>query len=101
MSDIIRRAAKRLVSSPEFMDTFTELFTLELEKQLRAEAGGDRVYIAKTCGNTHIDARNERIRANCTGNNFRQLALDEGLSEKQIRRICTKKRSLKIGTSLP
>ena len=91
MSDIIRRAAKRLISSPQFMETFTELFTFELERQLRAEAGGDRVWIAKKCSNSDKAARNEQIRAKCTGNNFQQLARDEGLCEKQIRRICRKK----------
>ena len=100
MSDIIRRAAKGLVCSQVFMETFSEMFAVELERQLRAEAGGDRIYIAKTCGNTDKISRDTLIWEKFTGNNIAELATEFKLSPKQIRRICRKAPVKKIGTSV-
>ncbi len=90
MSDIIRRAAINIVSSKAFLDTFSNLLTTEIERQLRAEAGGDRLYIAKTCDSAEKCDRDSLIKSEFTGNNLAQLAKKHNLSHRQIRRICKK-----------
>lgn len=90
MSDIIRRAAANLVHSESFLKTFTELFTLEIERQLRHEAGGDTLYIAKTSDSFEKESRDARIKLQFTGANLDALSKEFKLSQRQIRRICKK-----------
>lgn len=91
MSDAIRRAAARLVRSKAFLDTFAELLTAEMGRELRCESGGQRFYVAKKCGKNEKHARNERIRERIgAGENLAEIVKEIGLSKRQVRRICGK-----------
>jgi Mor family transcriptional regulator len=91
MSDVVRRVAINLVRSKAFLDTFTELVSAELERQLRNESGGEQIYIAKICSNTDKKTRNDLIRAQFTGRNLDDLCRKHGLSMRQVYRICNGK----------
>jgi Mor family transcriptional regulator len=94
MSDVIRRAAARLVRSQQFLQTFTELVAVEMERQLRAEAGGENIYVAKTTSMVERRERDRLIRECFTGSNINFLAGRFGLSPQHIRRIVAKKSNI-------
>lgn len=91
--DAIRRAVKKMVTSPAFVQFFTDLVAADFERHLRAEAGGERLYVAKTSCRDDKETRNETIRAKFTGDNYDALARDFHLSVRQIRNICDRKPS--------
>lgn len=91
MSDKIRRVALNLVRSQSFLDTMTNLVAAELERQLRAEAGGEYIYVAKFCKKADRETRNELIRSRFTGNNWAELSKDFGMTPRNLRNICSKK----------
>lgn len=87
MSQFTRELAKQIILSQNFVDTMTDLVSIEIEKQLRHMAGGDTLYIAKTSSTEDKAQRNKIIRAQFTGNNLVELAARFGLTDRQIRRI--------------
>lgn len=87
MSQFTRELARQIILSPSFVDTMTDLFAIEIEKQLRHTAGGDRLYVPKTSSAEDKAHRNKMIRAQFNGRNLLELASTYGLTERHIRRI--------------
>lgn len=90
MSKVIRTAASRLVRSEAFLNVLETLVATELERQLRAEAGGEHIYITKTTCLQERAERDELIRHCFTGNNVPFLSKKFGLGRQQIYRILKK-----------
>ena len=91
MSNKIRRAAERIVRSQAFLDTFSALVAVEMERQLREECAGENIYITKTTCASERNERDKLIQACFTGNNIDSLSQRFGLTPQHIRRICKKK----------
>ncbi len=87
MSKMIRTAAARLLRSESFLNALEELMAVGIEQQLRAEAGGESIYISKTTCKQERDERDELIRRCFTGNNVDFLSKKFGLGRAQIYRI--------------
>lgn len=68
------------------LQTWAELVLTQL-RHLSAEMGGiGRIYISKGLG-VQLSARNQAMCARFTGKNYRQLAIEYGLTEVQVRTI--------------
>jgi len=87
MSQFFRDLAKQIIRAPAFLETLTDLMASEIENQLRAAAGGDRIYIPKTTSLEDKHTRNQMIRAQFTGANLDTLASHYSLTVRQVRRI--------------
>lgn len=90
MSKQIRTAAARLVRSENFLNVLEQLVATEMERQLRAEAGGGSIYITKTTSKQERAERDELIRQCFTGSNVPFLSKKFGLNRAQIYRILKK-----------
>ena len=91
MSKQIRTAAARLVRSDAFLNTLEQLVATEMERQLRAAAGGENIYISKTTCMEERAERDELIRRCFTGNNVKFLSEKFGLTTQHIYRILKKR----------
>lgn len=87
MSQFSRDLAQQIIRSSAFLETLTDLMATEIENQLRAAAGGDRIYIPKTTSLEDKHTRNQMIRAQFTGANLDALAVRYSLTVRQVRRI--------------
>jgi hypothetical protein len=47
MSEIFRKIARQVINSDHFMQALEDQITEEVERALKAEAAGDRFYVAK------------------------------------------------------
>jgi Mor family transcriptional regulator len=72
-------------------ETFLKMATMEFERHLRKEAGGESIFVSKTTCLEERRERNELIRECFTGNNVDFLSEKFGLTRRHIRRICKKK----------
>lgn len=86
-ADIIRRFIELL---NEAQPTFSEEQAASIERQLRHEYRGERVYIAK-----HPDNLHDIVRSRFTGNNVGKLAAELKISRRTVYR------SLKRGGKAP
>ena len=82
MSQFSRDLAQQIIRSSAFLETLTDLMASEIENQLRAAAGGDRIYIPKTTSLEDKHTRNQMIRAQFTGANLDALPDAAGVDEK-------------------
>lgn len=87
MSQFSRYLAQQIIRSSAFLETLTDLMATEIENQLRAAAGGDRIYIPKTTSLEDKHTRNQMIRAQFTGANLDALAVRYSITVRQVRRI--------------
>lgn len=76
--DIIKRFIELLA---EAQPSFSEAVALDIERQLRHEYAGERIYIAKRAGDVRI-----QIAARFTGNNAGKLAHELHVSRRTIYR---------------
>lgn len=91
MSKMIRTAAARLVRSDSFLNVLEELVAVEMERQLRAEAGGESIYISKTTCAQERAERDDLIRSCFTGDNVPFLSKKFGLTTQHVYRILKKR----------
>lgn len=84
MSQFTRALARQIVMSSSFVETMTELMSVEIERQLQGMAGGDRLYIPKTSSSEDKKERNRLIRARFTGNNHAELCKSFNLRRSQL-----------------
>lgn len=87
MSQFSRDLAQQIIRSSAFLETLTDLMATEIENQLRAAAGGDRIYIPKTTSLEDKHTRNQMIRDQFTGANLDDLAVRYSITVRQVRRI--------------
>ena len=80
----------RLEDLDQEQQEVAELIGLENYKKLMAEYGGVSIYIPKADRLERLE-RNDKIRAEFTGYNFRDLAVKYGLTEVSIRSIVADK----------
>ena len=80
----------RLEDLDQEQQEVAELIGLENYKKLMAEYGGVSIYIPKADRLERME-RNDKIRAEFTGYNFRDLAVKYGLTEVSIRSIVSDK----------
>lgn len=91
MSKVIHRAAARLVRSESFLQVLEQLVAVEMERQLRAEAGGENIYISKTTCMAERAERDALIRECFSGDNVDFLVKRFGLTSQHIYRILKKR----------
>lgn len=91
MSQFTRELARQILLSNSFVDTMTDIFALEIERQLQGLAGGDTIYIPKTSAHHDKTQRNLIIRAKFNGHNLPELVKTFGLTARQLRRIVRSK----------
>ncbi len=91
MSKVIHLAAARVVRSESFLQVLEQLVAVEMERQLRAEAGGENIYISKTTCMKERAERDALIRDCFTGDNVKFLSEKFGLTSQQIYRILKKR----------
>lgn len=82
-ADIICRFIELL---NDVQPTFSEALAVSIERQLREEYRGERVYIAK-----HTDNLHELIRRRFSGNNVDKLARELKISRRTVYRAVQKK----------
>jgi Mor family transcriptional regulator len=80
LADSIRQAVRR----PEVVEAMCQA----LEQQLRASLGGADVYVGKRPDRGQRDAR---VWSGFKGDNYDELARQEGISPRQVRRIVSRK----------
>jgi Mor family transcriptional regulator len=86
MTDIFRKIANQIINSSDFKIALEHAMATEVERAIKAEAAGDRFYVAKK-SRDDIKHRNNLIRAQFNGRNIDQLAKDFNLKPRQIRNI--------------
>jgi Mor family transcriptional regulator len=91
MSKVIYRAAARLVRSESFLKVLEQLVAVEMERQLRAEAAGENIYISKTTCMQERAERDALIRDCFTGDNIKFLSGKFGLTTQHVYRILKKR----------
>ncbi len=84
MTDIIAQAIRQAVRRPEVIEAMCASLEQQLARELSGLAGGSEVYVGKRPDKSQRDAR---VRAKFNGSNYTQLAKDERLSTRQVRRI--------------
>jgi Mor family transcriptional regulator len=72
-------------------ETFLKMATMEFERHLRKEAGGESIFVSKTTCLEERKERNELIKQCWTGTNIDFLSDKFGLTRQQIYRILKKK----------
>ncbi len=87
MSQFSRDLARQIILSESFVESMTEMMAAEIEKQLRGQSGGERIYIPKTASREDKAVRNHLIRAQFTGRNHVEIARRYHLTVRQVRRI--------------
>ncbi len=81
-ADIIRRFIELLA---DVQPSLSEAVALDIERQLRHEYQGERVYIAKNPHNLH-----DIVRSRFTGNNVGKLAYELKISRRTVYRTVQK-----------
>ena len=87
MSIFYREIARHILLSPTFVESMTAVMAVEIERQIKANAGGDRLWIPKTSSREDLQERNRMIRAQFNGRNHAALASAFNLCERQVRKI--------------
>lgn len=87
MSQFCRDLAKQIILSPNFVETMTDIMSVEIERQLRGIAAGDSIYVPKTISRDDIGARNNLIRSQFNGHNHEELSSRFNVTVRHIRRI--------------
>lgn len=92
--DVLAESIRQAVRQPSVVEAMCQA----LEQQLRQQLGGADVYVGKRPDRT---ARDARVRAGFRGDNYEQLAKEEGLSQRQVRRIVARKPKAACGRERP
>jgi len=86
--DIVRDIFNRIIQAAQRQGGFDEAMAEQIERQVRADWGGDSVYVPKDAESRRL-ARNEKILADWQGGNrdIGRLSARYGLTPRQIRNI--------------
>lgn len=87
MSYFFRDLAQQILLSASFVETLTDLLSVEIERQIQQAAGGTQLYIPKSNSIDDKEARNRLIREQFDGANLEIIARQYHLSLRQVRRI--------------
>jgi Mor family transcriptional regulator len=79
--------AKQLPGTPGLIESLAKTLTANIRRHI----GGEK-YVAKRCSRAEVQVRNERMRAEFTGNNYDQLAHQYDMSTRQVRRSLTRRK---------
>ena len=82
--DVLSESIRQAVRRPEVVEAMCNA----LEQQLRAQLGGADVYVGKRSDRA---ARDARVWGSFRGDNYDELARQEGISTRQVRRIVARK----------
>lgn len=87
LDDPLGDAIRRAVRQPLVIESLCSTLEQQLRQQFQQDLGGAPVYVSKRGGKLALQARNDRIRAGFTGDNYADLAREHGLHPRQVRRI--------------
>lgn len=86
MTDMITELAHRVAQDARFQAAIADALAVVLAEHMRAEFGGDRIYISKKAGQS-LAERDAAIRSAFNGTNYAMLAREHSITPRQVRRI--------------